>query len=439
MSFKSTALAKAIQSYCQTIAKGYSVDNTKHMFDVTPPKEVKLREAIIQGSEFLAKINIIDVDQTEGTAVTVGTDKLSTGRAGANEGRFQGTTPDLTGNAYKLQETDTMVRMSWLMQAAWINAGSQGQFNKAVNAYTNKQIAADIVKVGWNGKQASRPTNPETNPLGEDVNEGWQAHVERQAPNQIVKDDGAGGDIYFDPEGTKDANGAPLYTYKTLDSMANDLINNVLAPHHINAPDLVVLVGRELIAAAQYKLYNEADKPSEHNDAQQLAKSIAGRPAYVPAYFPGKRMVVTSYSNLSVYNQRGTKRRKVKDNDDKARLESTYWRMEDYMVEDLEKYAAYDENSVIIGPSNSAPAAPVITTTPSDQTVTVGQTASFNVVAENTTSYEWTLDTAPTGTDSASLDIDTTGMTAGDYTVKVTCIGDGGSKEATATLTVNAA
>ncbi|NAX21270.1 phage major capsid protein, P2 family [Vibrio sp. V39_P1S14PM300] len=439
MSFKSTALAKAIQSYCQTIAKGYSVDNTKHMFDVTPPKEVKLREAIIQGSEFLAKINIIDVDQTEGTAVTVGTDKLSTGRAGANEGRFQGTTPDLTGNAYKLQETDTMVRMSWLMQAAWINAGSQGQFNKAVNAYTNKQIAADIVKVGWNGKQASRPTNPETNPLGEDVNEGWQAHVERQAPNQIVKDDGAGGDIYFDPEGTKNANGAPLYTYKTLDSMANDLINNVLAPHHINAPDLVVLVGRELIAAAQYKLYNEADKPSEHNDAQQLAKSIAGRPAYVPAYFPGKRMVVTSYRNLSVYNQRGTKRRKVKDNDDKARLESTYWRMEDYMVEDLEKYAAYDENSVIIGPSNSAPAAPVIATPPSDQTVTAGQTASFSVIAENTTSYEWTLDTAPTGTDSANLELDTTSMTAGDYTVKVTCIGDGGSKEATATLTVNAA
>lgn len=437
--FKSSELSKAIQSYCSSLAKGYSAETTEKYFSVTPPKEVKLREALILGSEFLQKINMFDVEQIEGSAVTVGTDKMSTGRAAENDGRFQGSTPGMTGNAYKLQETDTIVHMSWAMQAAWINAGSQGQFNKLVNSYSNQQVASDIVKVGWNGVSAERPTDPDANPLGQDVNEGWQAHVERLAPDQIVKDDGDGGEIYFDPDGTKDTDGNPLYTYKTLDSMANDLINNVLAEKHINAPDLVVLVGRELVAAAQYKLYNEADKPSEHNDAQQLAKSIAGRPAYVPAYFPGKRMVVTSYKNLSVYNQRGTKRRKAKDNDDKGRFESTYWRMEDYMVEDLVKYAAYDEKSVIIGPSDEAPAAPNITTPPADQTATVGDTASFSVVAENTTSYAWTVDGNPEGTDSNSFDLDTTGQTAGSYTVTVTCTGDGGSKEASATLTVNAA
>ncbi|MFH0274901.1 phage major capsid protein, P2 family [Vibrio jasicida] len=439
MAFKSTELSKAIRAYCDGMALSFGVDTTKEMFDVTPPKEIKLREAIIEGSEFLKKINVMDVDQTEGDAVTVGTDEMATGRAALDDGRFQGAGVGMTGNAYKLQETDTMVKMSWLQQAAWINAGSQGQFNRLVASYTNQQIAADIVKVGWNGREAKRPTDPSTYPLGQDVNEGWQAHVERLAPEQIVKDDGEGNPIYFDPEGTKDADGKPLYTYKTLDAMASDLINSVLAPKYRSSPDLVVLVGHDLIAAAQYKLYSEADKPSEHNDAQKLDKSIAGRPAYVPAYFPGNRMVVTSYKNLSVYNQRGTKRRKVRDNDDKARMESTYWRMEDYMVERLDKYAAFDEDSVVIGSSTEAPAAPTITTPPADQSVAIGATATFSVVAENADSYEWRLDNDVIGDSSANVDIDTTGMTAGDYTVKVTCMGEGGSKEATATLTVTSA
>ena len=224
--FKSTELSKAIQSYCSSLAKGYGAESTEKYFSVTPPKEVKLRESLILGSEFLQKINMFDVDQIEGSAVTVGTDKMSTGRAAENDGRFKGSTPGLSGNAYKLQETDTIVHMTWAMQAAWINAGSQGQFNKLVTSYTNQQIAADIVKVGWNGISAERPTDPDTHTLGQDVNEGWQAHVARLAPDQIVKDDGAGGEIYFDPDGTKDPDGNPLYTYKTLDSMANDLINN---------------------------------------------------------------------------------------------------------------------------------------------------------------------------------------------------------------------
>lgn len=433
--FKSSELNKAIQSYCASLAKGYKTESTEQFFSVTPPKETKLRQSIVMGSEFLQKINVFDVDQTEGEAVTVGTDKMSTGRAAANDGRFKGSTPGLSGNQYKLQETDTVIHMTWAMQAAWINAGSQGQFNKMVNTYTNQQIAADIVKVGWNGLGAARPTDPETYPLGQDVNEGWQAHVARLAPDQIVTEDADGNEIYFDPDGTTDTDGKALYTYKTLDSMANDLINNVLAENFINAPDLVVLVGRELVSAAQYKLYNEADKPSEHNDAQQLAKSIAGRPAYVPAYFPGKRMVVTSYKNLSVYNQNGTKRRKAKDNDDKARFESTYWRMEDFMVEQLEKYAAFDEHSIVIGPSSTATAAPVITTPPQDQTAVIGDWVTFTVVATNATSYEWKLDNgAPKAGPENSFEIDTTAMMPGEHTVTVTCIGEGGGKEASATL-----
>lgn len=339
---------QAFKAYCKEIAKGYDTDSTVEFFDVTPPKESKLHQAIVRGSEFLQKINVIEVDQVTGQAVFIGSDQLSTGRV--ENGRFDGQTPEIDGYEYTLYPTDTIIQMTWVRQAAWINSGSQGQFNQLVNGYTNKQIAADIVKVGWNGEKAEKVSDPVENPLGQDVNEGWHARVKRLKPDCVVMDDGAGGQIYVDFDGLRDDTGALRSHYKTLDAMASDLINNYIAAHNVDASDLVVLVGRELIAAAQYKLYSEADKPSEQIDAQRLEKSIAGRPAYVPSHFPGKRMVVTSFANLSVYTQRGTKRRKVKDNDDKARAESTYWRMEGYMVEDLDKYAAFDESAIELGP-----------------------------------------------------------------------------------------
>ena len=249
-------------------------------------------------------------------------------------------------------------------------------------------------------------------------------------------------EIYFDPDGTRDAADNPLYDYKTLDAMASDLINNVMHPAFRDAADLVVLVGRNLIAAAQYRLYTEADKPSEHNAAQKLDKSISGRPAYVVPYLPGNRMVVTSLKNLSIYTQKGTKRRKTKDNDDLGRVESFLWRFEGYVVEEPLKYAAFDENSVVIGaktPINIAKE-PKITTELAAQTVVIGTDVTLTVVAENANEYMWSVngtmfDETTTGTTTISGDE----LALGELTVSVECIGLHGSKTSTAVLTVDAA
>lgn len=434
--YKSTELSTAIKNYCKALAGQYGVDSTKESFEVTTPKETKLKQAIMVGNDVLNRINMFDVEQTQGQAVTIGSDQLSTGRV--ETGRFEGSDPDIDGYEYQLYPTDTVIQIAWARMAAWLNADGS-KFMKLLNEYVNLQIGADIVRVGFNGKFYAKKTDPNKYPNGEDINEGWQAYVERVEPSQIVKDDGEGGEIYFDVDGTVDAGGKPLYTYKTIDAMASDLKNNVLHEKFRNSPDLIVLVGSDLVSAQSYKLYSEADRPTEHIAAQQLTHSIAGMPAYTVPYFPGKRLVITSWKNLSVYDQKGSKRRKVKDNDDKACLESTYWRMEDFMVEEPLKYAAFDENSVVMGPKDSAPAAPEITTPPSDATATVGDTATFTVVATNTTAYEWTLESAEAGDGTATCAIDTTGMTPGEYTVTVTCNGAGGSKDATAKLTVASA
>jgi hypothetical protein len=80
------------------------------------------------------------------------------------------------------------------------------------------------------------------------------------------------------------------------------------------------------------------------------------------------------------------------------------------------------------------------TTDPADQTVCAGATASFSTTAGGTGpfSYSWTVDGNPAGTNSPSLNVDTTGLSAGPHTVSVTTTGTCGSASQSATLTVQA-
>ena len=110
-----------------------------------------------------------------------------------------------------------------------------------------------------------------------------------------------------------------------------------------------MLVGADLVAAEQYRLYQKADRPTEKIAAQMLSDSIAGRPAMVPPFMPGKRMTVTTLANLHIYTQRGTRQRKAEFVEDRKQFENKYLRNEGYAVEYPELYAAIDESAVTIG------------------------------------------------------------------------------------------
>ncbi|MBU9838394.1 P2 family phage major capsid protein, partial [Rahnella aceris] len=126
--------------------------------------------------------------------------------------------------------------------------------------------------------------------------------------------------------------------YKSLDAMASDLINTKIPQQFRNDPRLVVLVGSDLVAAEQYRLYQAADRPSEKIAAQMLQDSIAGRQAIIPPFMPGKRMVVTTLANLHIYTQRNTRQRKAEFVEDRKQYENKYLRNEGYAVEEMELY-----------------------------------------------------------------------------------------------------
>ncbi|WP_346814891.1 phage major capsid protein, P2 family [Aeromonas hydrophila] len=339
---------KSLNKFCSELAKAYQVEQPAlaKMFSVVGPMETTLRKAILASVEFLGLITCMDVDHPTGQVVQVGVGQLYTGRK--KGGRFKGEV-GVDGNNYELKETDSCASLSWATLCTWANAGSEGEFIKLVGEFVNTAFALDMLRVGWNGVSAADSTDPEKNPLGEDVNKGWhQIAREWNGGSQIIKAK-AGEKIYFDPDGKGD--------YKTLDEMASDLINATIDPLFQQDPRLVVLVGTDLVAAAQAKLYSEATKPSEQIAAQQLAKSIAGRKAYIPPFFPGKRMVVTTLGNLQILTQRGTRKRKADDNQDNKCFDNQYWRMEGYALGEHKAYGGFEEADIVIGADPAAVAA----------------------------------------------------------------------------------
>jgi len=321
-----------IDAFSAGLAEHYGVTNPSRAFKLTDPQETTLRAALLESVEFLSMITVADVDQLSGQVVSVGASALHTGRKA--EGRFTKRV-GVDGNDYKLVETDSCAALRWDLLSMWANAGSEGEFFQMVQTFSNQAFALDMLRIGFNGKSVAVDTDPEKNPNGEDVNIGWHARMKTFN----------GGFQIMDTPITLDDKG----DYRSLDAMASDLINAKIPAQFRTDPRLVVLVGADLVAAEQYRLYQAADRPTEKIAAQLLGSTIAGRPAIIPPFMPGKRMVVTPLSNLHIYTQRGTRQRKAEFVEDRKQYENKYLRNEGYAVEVPELYAAIDEEAVTIG------------------------------------------------------------------------------------------
>lgn len=321
-----------LHQYTVGLAAEYDVDDASRYFSLTDPKETALRDALLESVEFLSMITTADVDQLWGQVVSVGNPSLFTGRK--KDGRFIRQTA-VDGNEYKLVETDSCAALRWDLLSVWGNAGNENEFFQRMQTFTNQSFALDMLRIGFNGGWVADSTDPENHPNGEDVNVGWHA-IAKTFNNgmQVVTDP-----VVLDEDGD----------FISLDAMAADLINSKIPQQHRNDPRLVVLVGSDLVAAEQYRLFNKADRPTEKIAAQMLPNTIAGRQAIVPPFMPGKRMVVTMLSNLHIYTQRNTRQRKAEFVDDRKQFENKYLRNEGYAIETPELYAAYDETAVTIG------------------------------------------------------------------------------------------
>ncbi|WP_295894106.1 phage major capsid protein, P2 family [uncultured Vibrio sp.] len=322
-----------LKEYCTALAKANEVADVSNQFNIAAPMETKLRQGILLSVSFLGMIAMMSVDQIKGQVVDVGDSGLITGRK--QNDRFYSSLGQ-GGHTYELTETDSGAFITWEMMTQWANSGSKGEWARLMNNAITRNFGLDMLRIGFHGTSiAVGDTNPEANPLGQDVNKGWLAIVKEKAPAQVL----ASADL--------DPTGATQGSYKNLDSLANDLENTSIHEVFQGDPDLVILVGRDLVAAEQHRLLESADKPTEHKAAQSLAKTINGRKVYTPPFFPPKAMWITSLKNLQILTQKGTQWRKSRNEEDRKRFETSYLRMEGYGVGRFEKFAAIEAINIV--------------------------------------------------------------------------------------------
>ena len=322
-----------LDKYSAGMAEQLGTRDPSRFFSLNDPQENALRLAMLESVEFLDMITCLDVDQLSGQVISVGASALHTRRS--ETGRFVRQV-GVDGNTYDLVETDSCAALRWDLLSVWANAGKEeNEFFNLVQTFSTQAFALAMLRIGFNGKTRAKTTDAIANPNGEDVNIGWHERMKTLLEgNQIMTDE-----VVLDQAGD----------YKSLDAMAQDLINAKIPAQYRNDPRLVVLVGADLVAAEQYRLYQAADRPTEKIAAQMLGSTIAGRKAIIPPFMPGKRMVVTPLSNLHIYTQRNTRQRKSRFEDDRKQFENSYLRNEGYAIEVPELYAAIDESAVTIG------------------------------------------------------------------------------------------
>lgn len=298
-------------------------------FSLDGNKENILRASILESGWMMEQITLRDVSAVSGNAINTGASELHTGRV--DGGRFRKKV-SINGTEFWLSETDTCATIGYGEMSDIYNLGNASNFDDVMDTFFSQAYSLDMLRIGFNGSSISETTDPEVNKKGEDVNIGWHA---------LAKDYMKGKQIVSEPLTLGETG-----QWKNIDLLANHLITNLIAEPYREDPRLVVLIGAELAAQQRLRLFNAADRPANVSAAQMATSSIAGRFAFIPPFMPGKRLAVTTLSNLHIYTQANSRLFRAEFDDDNCEYVHSYLRNEGYALGNPELYAAVDEHSI---------------------------------------------------------------------------------------------
>lgn len=351
-----TATRIAFNAYVSQIALLSSVPSATEKFSVEPSVAQKLEEKTQASSDFLTRINFETVYQQEGEKVGIGITSTIAGRTDTDVPGREREPIDptgLTSTTYRCEQTNFDTKIKYAKLDAWAH---KPEFQTIIRDAILARQGLDRMMIGWNGTHVARQTDKEKFPLLQDVNKGWIQHTIEEAPARVVSDGNHSGDtdaadhvpaIYVSAKGTAD--------FVNLDALVFDAIQ-LLDEQHRRRTDLVVMVSDDLVFDKKFALVNAAgDTATEQlaRDVLLLQDKVGGKIAAVVPNFPAGTVVITTYKNLSIYNQAETRRRAIIDNPRKDQVENFESVNEAYVVEDYGLIAIV-RNIVM----EAAPAAP---------------------------------------------------------------------------------
>lgn len=317
---------KVFNDYLKRLAELSGVPSAGESFAVEPSVQQTLENKIQESSEFLARINIIGVQELKG-------EKLGLGVSGPIAGRTDITARDrsprdistLDAKGYECVSTEFDTYLTWSKLDAWAKFPD---FQARIRNAIIRRQALDRILIGFNGTSAALESDRTANPMLQDVNIGWLQKYRDHAPERVLDEvaEGSG-------KVTVGANG----DYANMDALVFDAVNELIEPWYREDTGLVAIMGRKLLADKYFPLISQhAETPSEAKALDMLIsqKRVGGQQAVRAPFVPDNAILITSLENLSIYWQNGSRRRYVKDKPERKRVENYESSNDAYVVED---------------------------------------------------------------------------------------------------------
>lgn len=314
------------EAYTARIGELNGVSDVSKKFTATPSVQQTLESKIQESSEFLTKINIVSV--TEQTGEKLGMDISAPVASTTNTATTDRATTDPTAinaDGYNCQQINSDTHLTYQKLDSWRKFQD---FELRIRNLILRRQALDRMMIGFNGTSRAATSNNGTNPLLQDVGIGWLQKYRTYAAARVL-DQGAN-------VGAIRIGSAIGNDYLNIDALVFDAVNGLLDPWHQEATDLVAICGRALLSDKYFPLINVAQVPTETlaTDIIVSQKRLGSLPAVRVPFFPANSIMVTSFANLSVYFQEGSRRRNIVENSKRDRIENYESSNDDYIVED---------------------------------------------------------------------------------------------------------
>lgn len=317
----------ALHAFRERVAELNGVNNLSVPFEVAPQPEQRLVEAYQKSTDFLQRINVVLVRDAHGQKLGLGS---SAPIASTTDTRIQPRRPTTMADLeamddYLCTQTDFDIGYDWRVIDNWSHFPD---FQVRLADLAVKKIAQDRQRIGFNGTHRAKTSNKQLYPNLQDVNIGWLEKIRQYSPERHIKEIKLGKDKEF----------------KNLDALVEMAKHEMIGEQHRSGDDLVVMTSTGLITEKALELINQNYDPKNQESANALyqRKLLGTMPTDTPSYFPTGSLLITSYDNLSIYQQRGSHRRHIRDEPEWNRTADYQSINECYVVEDYSKVALFD-------------------------------------------------------------------------------------------------
>ncbi|HIE8685806.1 TPA: phage major capsid protein, P2 family [Klebsiella pneumoniae] len=313
---------------------GVQTEDMNKKFTVEPSVTQTLMTRVQESSAFLTRVNIVPVSEMKGEKIGIGVSgsiASTTDTAGGDERE----TADFAGldkQGYECVQINYDFHIRYNTLDLWAR---YEDFQSRLRDAIVKRQALDRIMIGFNGVTRAKTSDRAKFPMLQDVAVGWLQKYRNDAPERVMSKitDESGAVVSAKIRVGKGGD------YANLDALVMDATNTLIEPWYQEDPEMVVIVGRQLLADKYFPIVNQSQANTEQLAADLIVsqKRIGNLPAVRVPYFPANALMITRPDNLSIYWQEDTHRRLIDEVPKRDRIENYESINEDYVIED---YAA---------------------------------------------------------------------------------------------------